>query len=688
MDRNLVRKLEGNKEFQRSIAKLAKDYITLGFQAVSNWTGEFDVAHDLLMAYAPVSKADFDKLERGHPKRFILPMTATQIGVMTTFMSQALFGQESPHRVEGRGPEDETAAEHINTLLRWNAEQQPTYELGYLWVQDCLTFNRGIFYNSWAPILRPTLVPKEELEIDNDGNPILDEDGNPTKYTTFRTVDTPVGGYCKMELVSPYDWACDPSLPLWKFQEGRFAAHRFKVPWTELKRRSELPPDDPMYVLPSAVETLKKKKRPAGDAMLGFSGVGGIQGDKSMSRSQHERNRANNPLANDAANKNDPGTVECVELWARIVPKDHGIYDGTSPVIFQIIVANADTVLALNESTYPTGMYPYVVGEPRPSGHYQFSPSPAIMIKGLQDHVDYLKNRHQEALQRTVGNLFIADPTMVDIEEFTNPEKEGLIIPLKAAASGRNIRDVIAQVPIKDLTENFSVEMDSMIKYSETVTGASATMQGVGGSVDSATEFAGTQQMSAGRLAAPARLLSVQALVPQTRQFVAMFQTFLDGKQIVRYQPDPTTVSPEFRNQRFLEITPDTIQGEFDFKAHDGTLPGTDSRRVAAITRLLEGAALFPQMFSPAPGNLDPRLLIFAAAKASGLNVENFVYDQTTLGQGVQGIVSAQAGVVPQFGGAAQPPGQTPGPSPATPTIPALEMPSMPSAAPSQVRPA
>lgn len=692
MDRNLARKLERNREFSKSITKTVKDYVTLGFQAVSYWTGEFDVAHDLLMAYAPVSKKDFDNLEKGHPKRFILPMTATQIGVMTTFISQVLFGQDTPHRVEGRGPEDEVAAEHVNTLLRWNAEQQPTYQLGYLWVQDCLTFNRGIFYNSWAPILRPTPTPTEEIEIDENGEMVVDQEGNPSKYWAIRTVDTPIGGYCKMDLVSPYDWCCDPTVPLWKFQEGRFAAHRFKIPWTELKRRSELPPDDPAFVLPSAVETLKKKKRPAGDVIPGFSGVGGLGGvnnNTTMSRSQHERNRANNPLANDAANKADPGTVECVELWARLVPKDNGIYDGTSPVVFQILVGNGDTVLAINESTYPTGQFPYSVGEPRPSGHYQFSPSPALMIKGLQDHVDYLKNRHQEALQRTVGNLFIVDPTMVDIEEFTNPDKEGLIIPLKPSASGKAIRDVIAQVPVKDLTENFPGEMDTMIRYSETVTGASATMQGATGAVESATEFAGTQQMSAGRLAAPARLLSVQALVPQTRQFVAMFQTFLEGKQTVRYQPDPTTVSPEFRNQRFLEISQDTIQGEFDFKAHDGTLPGTDSRKVAAITRLLEGAALFPQIFAPAPGNLDPRLLIFAAAKASGLNVENFIYDAQTMGQGVQGIVSNQTGIVPSFGGpAAPPPPQAPGPAPAVPSLPGLEPPSMPSAAPPQIRPA
>lgn len=701
MDRNLARKIEGDEKFRKELTTLVSNYIKHGFDAINYWTGEWDVAHDLLMAYAPLSKADFEKMEKGHPRNFILPMTTTQITTAATFIAQVLFGQETPHRVEPRGPEDEVPAEHVNSLLRWNAEQQPTFLLGYLFAQDALTFNRGVFYNSWAPILRPSAEVVEAIEIDVSGAPVLDEAGNPIKYTTVRMVDKPIGGFCRMELVSPYDWCCDPSLPLWKFQEGRYAAHRFKIAWSELERRSKLPVDNPAYILPTGVAELKEKHKSPGksNSPITVTTSGSTRSDSMISRSHHERMRANNPLSNEQVDKDDTGVVECVELWARIVPKDRGIHDGESPSLFQFVVASGDVILALNETTYSHGMFPYTVAESRPSGQSQFTPGFAILLKGLQDHVDWLKNRHQEALQRTIGNVFIVDPTAVDTDDFLNPEKEGLLIPLKAAATGKKISDVIQQVAIKDLTENFPDEMQSFVRYSETVSGATAQMQGAAGESESATEFAGTQQMAAGRMSVVARLISVQGVVPQTKQFVSNFQQFLSEPQRVRYHPSAWNGPPELAGEVFLTVSQDTIQGEFDFVAHDGTLPGTDGRKVAAITRLLEGAAMFPQVFAPAPGNLDPRKLIFAAAKASGINPEAFRYDQNGMAGAAQGAVSSQMGVVPEFGGQATPaadpaplssgPGgvAAPGPSPATPAMPALDPLSMPGATPPQIRP-
>jgi hypothetical protein len=113
--------------------------------------------------------------------------------------------------------------------------------------------------------------------------------------------------------------------------------------------------------------------------------------------------------------------------------------------------------------------------------------------------------------------------------------------------------------------------------------------------------------MSAGRMSAIARILSVMGLVPQTRQFVANFQQFLEGQQIVRFQSDSLDLPEELRNLRSVGISRDTVQGEFDIIAHDGTLPGVDQKKVAGISRLLEAASVFPNVFSPAPGNLDPR---------------------------------------------------------------------------------
>jgi len=145
-----------------------------------------------------------------------------------------------------------------------------------------------------------------------------------------------------------------------------------------------------------------------------------------------------------------------------------------------------------------------------------------------------------------------------------------------------------------------------------------------------------------------------------------------------------------------LEISADTIQGEFDFIPTDGTLPTGDAKQVAAISALLQSAAAFPQVFTPAPGNLDPKALIMAGARAAGLkDLERYKYSEDSFNQGVQAEVQAQTGIVPDVEPGQFPPedgGQgipfnTPGPAASDPSVDALPFPQVDSVGPPQVRP-
>jgi hypothetical protein len=679
MDIDLADRLVSDADFEKEIAKVATNYLKLGRDSLDYWASDFDVSYDVLNCYAPLTADDYKNLSRGHPKRFTLPMSSTQITTMATYIAQTLFGQETPHKVEARGPEDEISSEYVNQLLRWNSEQQPTYTLGYLWVQDALVANRGIFYNYWSPLYGAKVVNEQKLRTKPDGTQ--------ETYWKPRRKQEVVGGYCRFDLISPYDFFCDPSLPLWKFQDGRFAGHRTTLTWLELERRSALSPDHPQYVLPSAVQKLKDKKKSKASSLSSIptSGSPTTKTDSRVSRSQYERGRMASPQVSNQADKDDHGVIECFEMWIRMVPADYKIDDGVEPVIMQFLIAGDDTVLSINESTYAHGEFPYCVGEGRPNGTYQFSPSWMMMLKGIQDYVDWLKNRHQEALARTIGNIFIYNPQKVNIDDFMNPEKEGLLIPLTDSASSDKIDDCIKQVPIKDMTENFHSEMISFSRMSENVTGANTYMQGQTEGDASATEFAGTQQMAAGRLSSIARQLSTQALVTQTKQTVSNFQQFMEIQQAVRFTPSERT--PEaLLGIAALVINRDTIQGSFDYIPHDGTMPGTDGKKVAAISRLLESAAAFPDVFTPQPGNLNPRKLIFAAAKAAGVSIENFKYTPQDIPQTPPPMPGGMTpiGVKPPMPGG---PGQPPGPAPQAIQAPTLPQVSLDSVGPPQPRP-
>ena len=130
MDKSLPHHLESDETLRMKIAKIAREYAKLGLDSLNYFVGDFDYCYDLLNCYAPLTKADFDKLERNEPRRYILPVASTQIVTLATIITQTLFGMETPHKVQGRGPEDEVPAEILSQLLRWKAEQQPTFTVG------------------------------------------------------------------------------------------------------------------------------------------------------------------------------------------------------------------------------------------------------------------------------------------------------------------------------------------------------------------------------------------------------------------------------------------------------------------------------------------------------------------------------------------------------------------------------
>lgn len=680
MDRQLASRLEADEEFRKKIVKLAQDYLQLGQTNLDYYGPEYDVAHDLLMCYAPLTSSDLEQLDRGHPKRFVLPMAATQITTMTTFIAQMLFGDAQPHKVEGRGPEDEAPADHVNQLLRWNDEQQPSYLLGYLWIQDILTYNRGVRYNTWSPIFKTQVEPVEvdTGEVDDTGAPIL--------TTRIKRTKVPIAAFNRVHLVSPYEFYCDPALPLHRFQEGRFAGHRSITTWQDLKRRSELPVDDPAYVMPWAVDELKEKKKGKSNGLTIVgpqSGGGtGVRTGSVISRTAFERNRGSTTGAPvTEANKNDPGTVELHEFTIRLVPADNEIYEegeGTEPVLFQVLIGNNSVVLSVNESPNAHDEFPYAVAEGRPSAYYQNSPSWLMMLKPLQDYVDYLKNRRQQSISRTGGNIFIVRPEAVNLTDFLNPDKDGLMIPVLPDAGEKRLDDIVKQVPTVDTTKDFHSEMKDFNSLSEVVTGVNTQMQGQVEGVSSATEYASTQQMSAGRLASIARLISVQGLVPETRQFVSNFQQFLTEPMSIRFVSNGFDTPSTYNGQKAMTISRDTIQGIFDYVSHDGSLPGTDNRKVAAISRLLELVPVVPQFFEPAPGNIDARALILAGAKSAGLSVENFQFSESAASQ----VPPSPEGLLPNLEGI-EPTVQ--GPGAGRPRLP--DMSSVPSASPPQIRP-
>lgn len=669
------------------LGKMSRDYVQAGAQTTGYWISDLDACNDLSQAWASVAVGDCTgngaNFDRVGTNRFIHPMGATEMTTLTTFISQILFGGATTRKVEPRQDDDEKAADLVNELLQWNDDQQATYNQGYLWIWDAVVFNRGVMYDHWEPTFVVDTVPVYEEKTDDAGQPIdRDPNADPIRFKKQRT---PNGGFNKINLISPYDFISDPMFPPIKFQEGRFAGHRISIAWQELERRSKLDVTDPLYVLPWVVKKLKN--RPVNTGM-GLTNSVTSPSIGMRSRSYYERLRAGNPVgvlgAADRINREDGGVIECFVVYVRMPPKTYDIYDDTEPEIIEFLIAGELELLSVNVMPNKHDQYPYSIGEARPNAHMAFSPSWAMIIKPIQDWVDYLKDRKAASLSKTAGNMFLYDPASIDITQVTDPQKDGLVMAINQEAAGKPFDQILRQIPIQDLTANFYRDMEMWIGQAEVASGAHPYMQGtIEGGDPTATEVVATQQMGTGRVSSMARLLSVGGLCPQTKRFVCNFQQFAPEKMVVRITGDKSDFDPDTDDlKKFETIEKTDIQGEFDIIPSDGALPGTDSRKVAALTRLMEAAddpATAQYFDDTVPGNLSMKLILYEASKASGVKLRNFVISKSDAQKNLM-LKSQAQGIPVQQGPDGQPmitgaqPPQAPPASP-VPVAPGLSIP-------------
>lgn len=640
-------------QLSKKLSQVASQYVQHGCAALNYNLDQFDAANDLMEAYAPCTLAEYTARTRMSPRNFIYPMTCTQMTTLATFISQILVGAETNRRVEGRTDDDEEAAKAMNQLLIWNDNQQDSYRQAYLWILDSLVFNRGVMYERWKELLEVDTVPvyeeditaEPEVVMKKDGSgPRLKSNGEPLlrypKTTRFKKVRKPKGGYTHLDLVAPGDFICDPTFPLGRMQDGRFAGHRVMIPWYQLEERSKLDSTDYNYVLPAAVKKLKGQKTDMGVSLL----MPRVSGSKEPgSRSYFDRTGKQAPQAGiigatEVVNKEDGGVIECWAIIIKAKPSTYRIYDDDEIELIELLIAGNE-LLSVNILPNKHDEFPYCVGEARPSAHRQFGKSWALMIKPIQHRVDNLHNRHAEA-QRRQGAVFLADPTKCDVVKFLDPDKDSLIMERKEEGQGVPSELIFEQIPMTDTTSNFPKETEMWEANAEKVTGAHAQLQGeTEDPSQTLGQFETVTKMGTGRISTLARLLSSSALMPQTRRIAMNFQQFAPDEMIIRITGENDEYDPDKEPVSSITIRKKDIQCEYDYVPSDGSLPGMDARKTAGLTRFLEVVTQpdFQQYTDPTiPGNFDLKKILFEAAAGMSLSVNDLVIRRKTAQQNLK----------------------------------------------------
>ncbi len=236
----------------------------------------------------------------------------------------------------------------------------------------------------------------------------------------------------------------------------------------------------------------------------------------------------------------------------------------------------------------------------------------------LQDLISWFINSHIDNVRKSLNDMFVVDPSMVELQDLKTPEP-GKLIRLKRASFGMDVRQAISQLEVRDVTAGHVGDAQEIIRLGQLMSGVTDNLLGLQaeGGRKTATEVRTSNQAAASRLAAQARIISAQGITDLTKMMSLNNQQFLSTEFYIQ-------VVGKEGLQRPLRITPDQLSGDFYYPVNDGTLP---SDKIAAMDVWKE---LFLAMLQD-PGLREQynvgKVFEFIAELGGAKNIESFRID-------------------------------------------------------------
>jgi hypothetical protein len=228
---------------------------------------------------------------------------------------------------------------------------------------------------------------------------------------------------------------------------------------------------------------------------------------------------------------------------------------------------NKDTIVQAEPFDADHDMHPVAVAEPYTMGQSFGSPSMMDFLGPLQDMISWLVNSHMYNIRASLNNMLVVDPSMVEMQDLKNPEP-GKLIRLKRAAYGQDVRTIVNQLQVTDVTKGHMTDMELFIRISQQMSSVTDNLLGMqdSGGRKTATEVRTSGEAAASRLAAQARILSSQGLVDMAEMMSTNIQQYIDEEFYMSLAGTKGAENP-------VKITPDQLSGDFYYPIHDGTLP-------------------------------------------------------------------------------------------------------------------
>jgi len=503
-------------------------------------------SEELYTAYMPEKEADRIRNNRrksGDPQftTIQIPYSYAVLLSAHTYWTTVFLGRSPVMQFTGRHGESQQSIQAVEAVMDYQMHVGQQLATHYIWMHDAPKYGFGVECSYWA---NETIQTSKITEVDRTFFGMKLEG---KKKKVKQTVKIPGYEGNKTFNVSPYDYLHDPRVPIVSTQEGEFVGRKLKLSWNAIVRGK----DQGRYF---NVEVLKR-----------------LRNTKHMTdgeSSEHKERIEDTAAAADTVNIRDIGTLTGYEMHVDLIPIDWKLGQSASPEkwVFTVI---EDVIIEARPTGDLHGKFPYHVLPYEIDGHSFTNRSMMKTLESLNQTVDWLMNTHFYNVRAGLNNQFIVDPFRVVIKDITKAGA-GKLIRLKESAYGTDVRSVIQQLPVTDLTQGHVRDTQLVADMIQRVSGVTDNIMGMvnPGGRKTATEIRTSSTFGANRLKTLAEFWSAVALAPQAQMHLISTQQYYDAEQKFKIAGNLLEDAP-----KFMAVTPDLLGGQFDFVPVDGTMP-------------------------------------------------------------------------------------------------------------------
>lgn len=611
-------KLDPDSEQHKKLLEYVMSAAKASYEVISKRFPTWKELDEKLSVYVDLSDEEQDVVDddESKPVSIVVPLSYATRETLLTYWVAAFLNHPLFRYSPSKDPNDLAKVIMLESIIAQHCiKSKVGLDLHTMW-GDALTYGFGAASPVWT--VERAFKSRSKSEVVNFM-------GIPIRKRTQESRES----YIKFEgnalkALDPYNFLPDPNVPIDRVKDMDYCG------WVERSSLSNL-----------------LKEEAVNDEYFNVKFLRGVTNTTSFYFSATDANtgrysKTEISYGNEAQETDLAKPVDVIDMYAWVIPSDFGLSDRDYPEHWVFRVAADRVIISAKRSNFDHNTHPVATIAPDSDGHTSVPVAVLEREYPLQHAIDWLWKSHVANVRKAINNMFVVDPSRININDAVD-SKFGMLVRSRAAAWGQDVKSAFMQLPVQDVTKGhiqdigFLMALDSKVFTSDQAKG----YQERSGERVSAAEAKDTRTAFLSKMEKAARIGAMQAHYDIAEQMGFNTVQMLEESQVVKIlgQYKDIVLQEYGMDFDYAKVDPLQLDVAFDVVAQDGNIPGGEN--APTWERLLSVASKSPEVFN----SLDlPRVWLHIARLLGAKNPEEFrkrpltsrVEDQTSIEKGEQ----------------------------------------------------